>query len=130
MKFYSASTRYPYSAELWDFYTDGTTNADGSPVKYYYKRTTVKLSLVLGENLSRMQAFADVPFPGGGQLRNVRLENGEEILPDAVYMVTRINPRMNPFGVKEGYQMVLALAAAGDFEYEFEEDRPPQASGN
>lgn len=120
------SNKYQYTADLWDTYSmPGQNNADGTPVLFYYKRATgIKLDIAVDSDHVRVNIYADVPFGRMSQIRNVRNRYGEELLTDAAYLIRLVNPNLNALGQQEGYYMVGALAYAGDYIYEFEEDKP------
>lgn len=121
--------KFEYTAVLWDTYSlPGQNNADGTPVLFYYKRAEgIKLDMYVDSGQTRVHIFSDVPLGRNAQIRDVKNRYGQEPLPGGAYRITLVNPNLNSLGQQEGYHMIAALAYAGDFEYEFEEDKPAGA---
>jgi len=125
MKLYSAATRYPYTAELWDAYNvAGQNDLEGNPIRYFYKRAMVKLNLSNDPERLRLEIFSDVPFPYLSQLRKIVDSYGEELIIDGIVQVNTIAPMINSLGKREDYHMFGGLVYAGDYKYEFQEDKP------
>lgn len=94
-----------FTAEFWDFNQLSDESGEGSR-QYFFSHefvATLGTSTTVSINL-----YTDEPLRIMGFVKNLRDVNGEELVPDAQWRISQVEPQFNIWGLKEGYAVTAA----------------------
>lgn len=94
-----------------DYYTFIDTPSGNTTVRTYSLDSTIKVS-TSGNIIGNLIILADEVLLLGGQLKNLVDRAGNQVLPDAVWQITTVQPIVNALGYLDGYKY-KAIAVSG-----------------